>query len=183
MSGDFWIFGYGSLIFKPGFEFAERVVGRVRGYERRFWQASEDHRGTPENPGRVVTLVAIPEGECWGVAYRVHEEQRHQVTAQLDEREKGGYGLVQVPFLRRGSGPGPDRVQVYLGHEDNPQFVGPEDDETTAAIIRESKGPSGHNVEYLLRLAEALIDLDVVDPHVLCLANMIIDPSGVLLEE
>lgn len=183
MSGDFWIFGYGSLIFKPGFEFSERVVGRVRGYERRFWQASEDHRGRPERPGRVVTLVTSPDGECWGVAYRVHEEQRDHVTRLLDEREKGGYALVPVPFLCRGPGRGPDQVQVYLGHEDNPQFVGPEDEETTAAIIRESEGPSGHNVEYLLRLAEALTELDVVDPHVLRLANLIIDPSGVLLEE
>lgn len=183
MSGDFWIFGYGSLIFRPGFEFSERVVGRVRGYERRFWQASEDHRGTSESPGRVVTLVAVPDGECWGVAYRVHEEQRQDVMRQLDEREKGGYGLVQLPFVRRGPGRAPDQVQVYWGPDDNPQFVGPEDEEKTAAVIREARGPSGHNVEYLLRLAEALTELDVVDPHVLRLANLIIDPSGVLLEE
>lgn len=183
MSGDFWIFAYGSLIFRPGFDFAERVVGRILGYERRFWQASLDHRGTPARPGRVATLVSVPGGECWGVAYLVRKEQRDHITALLKEREKGGYRLVELPFERRGHARGSDRVQVYLGHGDNPQFVGPEEEEETAAIIRESEGPSGHNVEYLLRLAEALTDIDVVDPHVLRLTNLIVDPSGVLLEE
>lgn len=183
MSGEFWVFGYGSLIFRPGFEFAERVVGQVPGYERRFWQASVDHRGTPESPGRVATLVKVPGGECWGVAYRVLEERREEVTTLLDEREQGGYSLVEMPFEARGSARGPAQVQIYLAQEDNAQFVGPEDEEVTANIIREAVGPSGHNVEYLLRLAEALTELDVVDAHVLRLANLIIDPSDLLLVE
>lgn len=183
MSDDFWIFGYGSLIFRPGFEFEERVVGHIPDYERRFWQASVDHRGTPENPGRVVTLVPTSKGRCWGVAYRVTQEQRAEVTTLLDEREKGGYSLVELPFAPRDSGALPAQVHVYLAHESNPAFVGPEEEERTASIIREAVGPSGHNVEYLLRLAEALTELDIEDSHVLRLANLIIDPADVLLEE
>jgi cation transport protein ChaC len=129
-----------------------------------------------------VTLVSVPGSECWGVAYRVREEQRAQVAALLEVREKGGYELLELPFEARSRGSGPPKVQVYLGHGHNPQFVGPEEEAMTAAIIRESEGPSGHNVEYLLRLAEALTDMDVLDAHVLRLANLIIDPADVLLE-
>lgn len=181
MASELWIFGYGSLIFRPGFAFAERVVGRVVGYERRFWQASVDHRGTPESPGRVVTLIEVEGGECWGVAYRVREEDRAEVLRVLEVREKGGYSLVSLPFERRGKGRGPAAVQVYFGHLNNPLFVGPEEEVDIASIIRNSQGPSGHNVEYVLRLAEALMEMDVTDPHVLRLANLVVDPSDVLL--
>ncbi len=183
MSEPLWIFGYGSLIFRPAFEFEERVVGRVVGYERRFWQASTDHRGTVDRPGRVVTLVEVEGGECWGVAYRVREERREEILSVLQVREQGGYSIVTLPFERRGRGSGPKEVQVYLGTSKNPQFTGPADERDIAAIILESEGPSGHNVEYVLRLAESLAELDVVDPHVLRLANLIVDPSDVLLGE
>lgn len=179
---DFWVFGYGSLIFRPGFEFEERIVGCVPGYERRFWQASVDHRGTPENPGRVVTLVPTAGGQCWGVAYRVKQAERAEVTTLLDEREKGGYSLVELPFAPKGKGARLSTVKVYLAEEGNPAFVGPEEEEVTASIIRDAAGPSGHNVEYLLRLAEALAELDIEDPHVIRLANLVIDPADVLLE-
>jgi cation transport regulator ChaC len=133
-------------------------------------------------PGRVVTLVESAESECWGVAYQVEPGQREAVLEQLDYREKGGYRLVDLPF-RSGSGQrGPRTVSVYIGGADNPHYVGPEDEETTAAIIREASGPSGHNAEYLLRLAEALEALQVMDPHVLRLHNLVVDPHSVLVD-
>ena len=66
-----WVFGYGSVIWKPAFEFVESVPATLSGYTRRFWQGSPDHRGTPEEPGRVVTLVAELHGICHGRAFHI----------------------------------------------------------------------------------------------------------------
>ena len=66
-----WLFGYGSLIYKVDFPFLEQRPASIRGWERRFWQGSHDHRGTPESPGRVVTLIEKPDAVCKGMAFRV----------------------------------------------------------------------------------------------------------------
>ena len=85
--GATWVFGYGSLIYKVDFPFLQRRVASISNWQRRFWQGSHDHRGTPEAPGRVVTLVPAPGVICRGVAYLVEEP----VFDHLDHREKNGY--------------------------------------------------------------------------------------------
>ena len=82
-----WLFGYGSLIYKADFPYIERRPASIRGWARRFWQGSHDHRGTPESPGRVVTLIAEPDATCIGMAYLISP----QTFASLDVREKNGY--------------------------------------------------------------------------------------------
>lgn len=182
-SDDLWIFGYGSLIFRPDFPFTAKVVGRVMGLERRFWQESTDHRGTPAHPGRVVTLVKQPQSYCAGIAYRIAASHKAEVLAKLDYREKQGYELIELDFDPRRDGPAPAKVSVYLAQEDNPHFCGPEDEHATAAIIRDAVGPSGHNVEYLFKLAEALEELRVDDEHVMKLVNLVADPDQVFESE
>ena len=71
MSRPLWIFGYGSLVWRPDIPHDERRPAWIRGFARRFWQGSTDHRGVPEAPGRVVTLVRDEAARCWGAAYRV----------------------------------------------------------------------------------------------------------------
>jgi cation transport protein ChaC len=176
---DPWIFGYGSLVWRPAFPFVERRAGWVRGYARRFWQASTDHRGVPEDPGRVVTLVAAAEARCWGMAYRVAAPDVPQVLAGLDHREKGGYRRVTIDVHLPGEDTTLPGALMYLATEDNPNYVGPAPLSEIAARVRRCVGPSGPNVEYVLRLAEALRALGVPpeeDEHVFELAARVAEP-------
>jgi glutathione-specific gamma-glutamylcyclotransferase len=155
-----WVFGYGSLIWKADFPYLERRRARIRGWARRFWQGSHDHRGTPQSPGRVVTLVGSAGALCTGVAYRVTED----VFTHLDHREKNGYARVRVPFeFDQGGG---CEGTVYLAQEGNEAFLGPAPEADIARHIARAHGPSGTNREYLLQLAAALRELEADDPHV-----------------
>lgn len=155
-----WVFGYGSLIFRADFPYLERRPARIRHWVRRFWQGSHDHRGTPEAPGRVVTLVPQQDAVCEGMAYLV----RQAVLEHLDFREKNGYlrTLAEMTFADGGTAEG----LVYIATADNAAFLGPAPEEEIARQIARSVGPSGTNRDYLLQLAQALRDLSEHDAHV-----------------
>lgn len=165
-SGNTWIFGYGSLIFRPQFQYAERRVARLHGFERRFWQSSPDHRGTPAIPGRVVTLIENPSAAVLGVVYLVLAAQAAQVLAELDERERAGYerASVCVEFVEPPFG----RVSalVYQARANNPGFVAGASNEQIAEVVRVARGPSGDNASYVRSLGQALRELGEDDPHV-----------------
>ena len=155
-----WVFGYGSLIWRPDFSFLDRRPAALAGWARRFWQGSHDHRGVPDAPGRVVTLVRVPGETCVGMAYRIEPE----VFEHLDYREKNGYERVPVCMILDGS-----RVVdgvVYIAALDNHAFLGDAPMEEMARQIQTSAGPSGRNIDYLLELADALRGLRAHDPHV-----------------
>ncbi|KAJ7080974.1 ChaC-like protein [Mycena belliarum] len=187
----FVVFGYGSLIFKPPPNVVAQVPGFLKGYVRRFAQKSHDHRGTPENPGRVVTLVhkedwdlfsgsdAFPnEDTVWGVAYTIDSEYEADVRAYLDYREKDGYTMETIPIY--GIVDGVEAVIIqsaycYVGRKDNPSFIGSEPLAALAERIWVSEGPSGPNKEYLYKLAEAVRQLspDSYDSHLFALEAMV----------
>lgn len=162
-----WVFGYGSLIYKVDFPYLERQPAHIVGWQRRFWQGSHDHRGTPAAPGRVVTLIPDDGVECGGVAYCISEE----VFEHLDHREKNGYRRVDTSiFLADG-----EEVSgtVYIADPGNFAYLGPGSPQAIAAQIAASSGPSGSNREYLLTLAEALRRLDIHDDHVFELETLL----------
>ena len=166
-----WIFGYGSLVWNPGFSFEQSQVGYIRGWARRFYQGSTDHRGIPGSLGRVATLVAEAQSVCWGVAYQVVGEPLASIFSYLDEREQGGFRRHQVDFYPRTgpaatSTPSVTTAAVYIARDDNPHYLGPASVPEMARHIFHAKGPSGSNRDYLLRLAESLRGLGITDAHV-----------------
>jgi len=165
-----WIFAYGSLIWRPDFEFGERRPACVEGWSRRFWQGSVDHRGVPTAPGRVVTLAAEPGVRCWGVAYRVAEASRQLVLDNLDHRERGGFDRVDVEVWLDAPDADPVPAITYVAPPTNPNYLGPAPIAAIAEQVRRSHGPSGSNLEYALRLAESLEALGLDDEHVFELA-------------
>lgn len=176
MDDALWIFGYGSLVWRPAFPHADRRPARLRGWSRRFWQGSSDHRGVPEAPGRVVTLVEEPDAVCFGLAYRVAPADRAVVLEGLDRRESGGYRRIAAELELDGPAPGGAarvRALTYVATPGNPSYLGPARLEEIAAQVRHARGPSGANPEYVLRLAEALRALGAEDPHVFALEALL----------
>lgn len=164
-----WLFGYGSLIYKTEFPYLERRPARIRDWSRRFWQGSHDHRGTPQAPGRVVTLVPERGATCVGMAYLITP----QVFEHLDVREKNGYLRFATPMtLDDGRH---EEGLVYIATEDNAAFLGTAPDAEIARHIARSHGPSGPNRDYLLHLADALRALDADDPHVFAIEKALLD--------
>ena len=167
-----WIFAYGSLIFRPSFPWIERRRAFVTGWARRFWQGSPDHRGVPEAPGRVVTLVPDARGVCGGCAYRLEAAVSDAVLVDLDLREQAGFVRRTLPLLAAHDAREPFADGLaYVADTANPHFLGPLPEEQIAQHVARSRGPSGPNAEYVLRLRDALRELEVDDPHVEAVAR------------
>ena len=175
MSNAAWIFGYGSLIWNPGFSFIDRRIGYIRGWARRFYQGSTDHRGVPGSPGRVVTLVADETSTCWGAAYQVASSSVDSVLSYLDYREKGGFRRHGVDFYADTSDDqhALQGVCVYVAESEDPNYLGPASLSEIAQQIFRAKGPSGPNTEYLIELAEGLRAIGVSDEHVFSLEQQV----------
>ncbi|PRQ70017.1 ChaC-like protein [Rhodotorula toruloides] len=176
------VFGYGSLIWKgPPFDL-ESTPGYIKGFVRRFAQASHDHRGTPANPGRVVTLVTEEDWEehrkvriiwrdagradtplCAGRVYRIPKERSDEIWAYLDHREKDGYTLRTVDVYGVEENGNEviveEGVRVYVGETHNPSFAGGMPMAELADHIARSVGPSGANKDYVYNLANAVRQL------------------------
>jgi len=167
-----WLFGYGSLIYLVDFPYIESRVASIRGWSRRFWQGSHDHRGSEQNPGRVVTLIEKSDALCGGMAYKVEAS----VFAQLDVREKNGYlrFATDLIFEDGSSEPG----LVYIATPENGAYLGEASDQEIARQICHCKGFSGPNDEYLLELARSLRQIGIEDPHVFALERNILQIMG-----
>ena len=167
-----WIFGYGSLLWRPGFAFEERRPAIVRGYERRLDQGSPDHRGTPAHLGRVATLLRAPGAACGGAVYRLAERDAPAVLEALDLREQGGYDRLALEAELVG-GEGPERAVTaitWVASPGNAYHLGAAPLHEMVAQIRAAVGPSGTNLEYAIQLEGTLRALGFDDPHVAAVA-------------
>ncbi len=175
-----WIFGYGSLIFRPAIPFVECRRALAPGWSRRFWQWSTDHRGEPWKPGRVVTLTPAPDDHCWGIAYRLPEGDTDGILADLDIRERGGYVRMGIELeldepQAEGLSPSAAAPQTvvaltYQGWPGNRNYAGPARITEIACQVIQATGPSGTNADYVRDLDAALNALGVEDTHVAALA-------------
>ena len=158
-----WIFGYGSLIWRPSFPFEERRKAWILGFERRLWQGSEDHRGVPGAPGRVVTLVPSEGARTVGVGFRIAAAHVDDVLEHLDGREQNGYHRHEVELLDEAGAFA--RAVVFVAGPGNPAYLGDAPLEAIVRQVRAARGPSGDNREYVVELARALRALGAPDPY------------------
>jgi len=167
-----WMFGYGSLIWRPDFPYLDAQRAVLSGYLRRFWQGSHDHRGVPDQPGRVVTLIPAADQQCIGRAYLISADTLQSTFEQLDYREKNGYQRVSITLCLADGQTVPGLV--YIAPTDNFAYLGDAELALIAKQIKHAAGPSGRNIDYLTALAGALRQLDAYDDHVFELESLVL---------
>jgi glutathione-specific gamma-glutamylcyclotransferase len=157
-----WVFGYGSLMWRPGFPFVERRHAHLHGYHRSLCIFSHVHRGTPENPGLVLGLDQG--GRCHGVAFLVATEEIDPTVRYLREREQA----TSVYLERRLSVRLDDGRAVaalgYIADRRHPQYAGRLPFDEVLRLVRQGEGVSGRNPDYVRSTYEHLLGMGVVDP-------------------
>ena len=157
---DLWVFGYGSLMWRPDFPHVERHIGVVHGFHRAFCIYSHVHRGTRDRPGLVLGLD--DGGSCKGVAYRVHAADAETVVEYLVRREM--VTRVYMPrWVTVRIGGRKVRAHTYTAAHNHEQYAGKLTLDTAARFIRNSAGRSGINVDYLLDAVDHLDELGIAD--------------------
>ncbi len=161
---ELWVFGYGSLMWRPGFEFEERVRARVHGYSRSFCVYSVHHRGVEGRPGLVLGLDRG--GSCEGIAYRVAPENVAKTLHYLREREQVN-GVYRETRLTISLLDGEKRDVFglsYIAERAHPSYVRAMPLAKKARLIATARGLSGHNVAYLVNTWAHLEELGIRDP-------------------
>lgn len=165
LPADFWIFGYGSLMWRPGFSFVEVQAARVSGFRRDMCFLSIHYRGTAETPGLVCGLMEEPGAVCHGRAFRIAPEDVATVVAYLDERELIT-NIYRPQILTPVLGDGTTvQARTYVADMSPAQFVGDWSDAEKAAAIVAGRGTEGRSLDYLASLVAHLDELNIGDAH------------------
>ena len=154
LASDLWVFGYGSLMWRPGFEFVEARPALLRGWHRSFCLYSLHYRGTPDQPGLVLGLDRG--GSCRGVAFRVAAARAALTVEYLNERELVGYAYMAKTLavcLEDGR-----RVPAYgfIADRRHRHYAGEMEMGRAAAIIMDAQGCAGLNRDYLINTVRRL---------------------------
>jgi cation transport protein ChaC len=162
-AGDLWVFGYGSLMWSPGFPYAERHVARAFGYHRALCILSNRYRGTPERPGLVVGLCRG--GSCLGMAYRVPAARARRVLAALWRREMLNRVYIPTMLAARIGRRRRVRALAFVADTLHGQFAGELDLHGRARLVAQGVGQRGRCLDYVRRTLEHMAGLGVRDPH------------------
>ncbi len=159
-----WVFGYGSLLWNPGFTPVETIPARLTGFHRSFCMWSIHHRGSEDEPGLVLALDVADRATCDGVAFRVADDEAENVLQMLRDREliSSAYYEDVVPLaLEDGRNV---QALAYIINQDHVQYCGDLSLERQAEVIARSVGGRGPNTEYLYNTASHLTQMGVADP-------------------
>ncbi len=174
---DFWVFGYGSLMWRPGFPHLDVCPALLRGYHRAFCVYSHHYRGTRENPGLVLGLDRG--GACRGLAFRVAAEDQDAVVDYLNERELVSYAYLPKTLQVRV----PDgRVEAYsfVANPKHSQYAGDLGIERSAEIILEAQGVAGLNRDYLINTLRQLEREGYTDKRLHALLKRVEHLTGII---
>jgi len=175
---ELWVFGYGSLIWEPGFGFAHRRLARLDGFHRSFCMRSIHHRGTPERPGLVLALDESPGHACDGVAYCVDAAAAEDTLVYLRERElvSSAYLETRQQIVLRGGGA--VEAVTFVVDRTHEQYCGGLPLDEQAMIIARATGGRGPNPDYLWNTAAHLAELGIEDADLAWLARRVRDLAG-----
>jgi cation transport protein ChaC len=167
-----WVFGYGSLMWRPGFPYLERASAVHQGRHRAFCIYSVHHRGTPQRKGLVLGLA--PGGAVRGSAYHVAEADWAEVYAYLQEREQPTETYVERRARVRLDDGRHALALTFLSDRAHPQWAGRLTLEAQSDLIAGASGLSGRNVDYLADLVEHLHEEGIADPNMERLLAMVL---------
>ena len=175
---DLWVFGYGSLIWRPGFDYLQRLPANIIGMHRSLCVYSFDHRGTPERPGLVLGLDRG--GSCVGLAFKVPLELQGEVMTYLRERELVTNVYLERTFpVRLASGQTVSAI-CYIVDRAHVQYAGSIDEAQAASIVRGAVGQSGRNEDYVLSTIQHLEALGIRDHWIEEVARRIVADSAAI---
>ncbi|WP_170466796.1 gamma-glutamylcyclotransferase [Ruegeria arenilitoris] len=168
-----WVFGYGSLLWNPGFPVVRSEHATLHGYARSFCMSSIHHRGTEDHPGLVLALDEQVDAHCKGLALAVEAGHEDRTLHELRERELISSAYVEKMLdVQLASGEVVNAV-TYVIDADHVQYCGGMPLEEQAQIIAHAVGGRGPNTEYLYNTAEHLAEIDLRDPDLEWLAQRV----------
>lgn len=174
-----WVFGYGSLMWNPGFRFVERAEARLIGRHRRLCVVSRHHRGDADRPGLVMGLDRG--GSCRGIAYLVPPEAAQATLAYLHERETAHYPVyrrAELPVVLDRTGRRVVRSVTYVVDRGDPDYAGHLSVEQQAAIVAAAHGRSGANRDYLVSTVRHIHALGLRDRRLEAVLHALGEPAS-----
>lgn len=175
-NASFWIFGYGSLIWRPGFDFISAHPARLFGAHRALCIYSHHYRGTPDKPGLVFGLV--PGGSCNGMAFEVSEAARSGVMDYLRQREQVTNVYCEVQRRVRLETGKKVLATAFVVNRHHAQFAGRLSEEEQLALVRKGVGDAGSNKDYVLNTVEHLNRVQITDNYLTHLASALTDRTA-----